>query len=94
MPDIASFMSMGLSDWAQHIALTCYRYNIEPCDATGMTPFRAMFGVLAFEAYGDLYIAGADDAPNYFAPTLSLLHKLLVTDAQRSGTRDCRVLPV
>ena len=94
--DIASFMSTGLSDWDQHVALACYRYNTSQCEATGITPFKAMFGVDAFEAWGELEIDAEDDEPTDLAARLSMLHKILLKNGIRARHRaakyyDCAV---
>lgn len=53
---IASFMSTGLSDWDQQVALACYRYNASQFEATGMRLIKAMFGDNASETWGELEI--------------------------------------
>lgn len=47
--NIASSIAAGDSDWDEHEALSCFRYNTGVCAATGMTPFQALFGVDTFE---------------------------------------------
>ncbi len=40
---------MEEDDWDKHIAMACFRYNTTVNGATGMTPFKAMFGIDGFE---------------------------------------------
>ncbi len=42
--DLASYVSVDENDWDKHIAMACFRYNTTVKEATGMTPFKAMFG--------------------------------------------------
>ena len=53
--DRAFYVSESEDDWGKHIAMACFRYNMTVHEATGMTPFNAMFGVDAFEL--DNYIS-------------------------------------
>eukprot|EP00171_Calliarthron_tuberculosum_P002219 IDg2219t1 len=85
--DIASFMSTGLSDWDEHVALACFRYNTGTCEATDMTPYKAMFGVDAFEAWNELELDGEEGEPVILSHKLSRLHKHLVNNALRSRLR-------
>lgn len=56
-------------------------------DATGMTPFKAMFGVDAFEARCELETDGEEDEPKDLAGKLSRLHRILVENANKSSER-------
>lgn len=47
----------------------------------------AMFGVDVFEAWEELQIGGEDDESEDLASELSMLQRVLVTNAQRSRTR-------
>ena len=85
--DLASFMATGDADWDEHIALACFRYNTGVCAATGMTPYKAVFGVDAFEAWGEVDRACFDDEPDSLAERLSLLHKELLSKAGVSRKR-------
>ncbi len=42
--NLASYDSVDEGDWDKHIAMACFRYNTNV-----MTPFKAIFGVDAFE---------------------------------------------
>lgn len=46
---IRPYISTTLDDWDEHIAIACFRYNRSVNDATGMTPYRAVFGIDAFD---------------------------------------------
>ena len=50
--DLACFVSTGQNDWYLHVALACFRYNSGINKATQMSPYRAMFGVEPFMAWG------------------------------------------
>lgn len=49
--DLATVMNTGYSDWDEYVALGCFRYNTGVCHATGMTPYKAMFGADDFEVW-------------------------------------------
>jgi Integrase core domain len=46
--DLASFVTSE-EDWDQRLAMACFRYNTSVQEATGITPFKAMYGVDAFD---------------------------------------------
>jgi hypothetical protein len=46
--DLASFVTSE-EDWDEHVAMACLRYNTSVHEATGISPFEAMFGVKAFD---------------------------------------------
>jgi transposase InsO family protein len=46
--DLAAFVSCE-ADWDLHLSMAVFRYNTGVHEATGMTPFKAMFGVDAFD---------------------------------------------
>lgn len=52
--DIASYVSIAEDVCDKHVAIACFRYNTTVHEATGMTPFKAMFGVEAFELVHEL----------------------------------------
>ncbi len=55
---------MEEDDWDKHIAMACFRYNTTVKEATGMTPFKAMFGVDAFELDNEIGLqARIDEDP-------------------------------
>ncbi len=43
--DLASFVSTGESDWNEHVALACFRYNSSVCEATGAHAIRRCLGI-------------------------------------------------
>jgi len=49
MRDIRAYVSIEEDDWDQHVALACFRYNTTVNEATGMSPYRAVFGIDAFD---------------------------------------------
>lgn len=71
----------GDKDWEEHIALAYFRYNTGVCTATSMTPYKAVFGVDAFEVWGEVDRACFDDEPDSLAERLSLLYKKLLKKA-------------
>ncbi len=85
--DLASFVCTGAVDWDDHVALACFRYNSSVCEATGMTPFKAMFGTDAFEAWGELDAERHAGEPGCLAKGLSRLHKVLVGNARKARGR-------
>lgn len=82
--DLANFIATGEGDWDEHVALACFRYNTSVCTATGMTPYQAMFGIEAFEAWGDVDVQFAEYEPESLASRLSNLHKHLLSRAQKA----------
>ena len=85
--DLASFMATGDADWDEHMALACFRYNTGICAATGMTPYKAEFGIDAFEAWGEVDRACFDDEPEIIAQRLALLHRQLLSKGRVSRSR-------
>lgn len=76
--DIASLVSKCEEEWDDHFTLACFRYSTGICTATRIKPYKAMFGVEAFEACGNVDTAGLIDEPEDLARRLSLLHKQLL----------------
>ena len=80
--DLAQFVSVEEDDWHQHILMACYRYNTTVHEATGMTPFKAMFGVEAFELDHELALQDRiDEDPGVgeeLANRLAELHRELL----------------
>lgn len=58
--DLASFMTTGMSDWDEDVALACFRYSTGLCTATGMSPYKAMFGAEPFEAWNWTWIVSLE----------------------------------
>ncbi len=81
--DLASFVATGESDWDEHVALACFRYNSGLCEATGMSPNKAMFGVDAFEAWAELDAGREDREPGGLARGLAQLHRSLLGRRRR-----------
>jgi hypothetical protein len=46
--DLAKFLTHE-EDWDQQLAFATFRYNATSNEATGVSPFRALFGVDPFE---------------------------------------------
>lgn len=80
-------MTTGDSDWDEHVALACFRYNTGVCETTGMTPYLAMFGADAFEAWGETYLKLEDDEANSLAKRLAILHQELIGKAKGARKR-------
>ena len=68
--DLFSFMATGLEDWDEHVAIVSFRYNTGVCEATGMTPYKAMFGVEAFTAWEEVDRACLEEEPTSLATRL------------------------
>lgn len=82
--DLASFMATGEDDWDEHVALSCLRYNTSRHTATGLTPFEAMFGVAAFEAWSEVDLEGTEEEPHNLPRRLVQLHKRLLMRGKKS----------
>lgn len=52
-----------------------------------MTPFEAMFGIEAFEAWSEVDLGQADDEPDVLPETLFLSHKKLLSKAMKERVR-------
>ena len=85
--DIASFMTTGKTYWDEHVALECLRYNTSVHTSTGMTPFVAMFGIEAFEAWCEVDLEQMDEEPDALSERLSFLHKKLLSKEKRARVR-------
>lgn len=82
--DLACFMSTSDLDWDEHVALACMRYNTSVHTATAMTPFEAMFGIKAFEAWGEVDLEFNDEDPQNLSSKLSTLHKRLLSRSMKA----------
>lgn len=80
-------MTTGETDWDEHVALACYCYNTGVCAATGMTPYKAVFGVEPFEAWGELDLDRVVRVPESLAQSLAVLHRQLLGKALISKAR-------
>lgn len=49
MKNIRAFVSTEEGTWTEHISMSCFRYNTSTHTATGMTPYRAVFWIEAFD---------------------------------------------
>ena len=85
--EIASFMTTGESDWDEHVALACLRYITSSHTATGMTPFEAMFGIQAFEAWGEVDLEGVEEESEDLPKRLAALHKTLLSRGRNARLR-------
>ena len=72
-------MTTGDSDCDEHVALACLRYNTSSHTATGMTPFEAMFGIHAFEAWGEVDLEGVEEESEDLPKRLVTLHKTMLS---------------
>lgn len=82
--DISSFMTTENTDWSEHMALACLRYNTSMHTAFNMTPFQAMFGIEAFEARSGVDLELAEEEPDHLATRLLTLHRQLLKQAKKS----------
>ena len=80
-------MAAGDADWDENIALACFRYNTGISAATGMTPYKAVFEIDAFEAWGEVDRACFDDEPESLAQRLALLQRQLLSKGRVSRSR-------
>ena len=85
--EIASFMTTGDSDWDEHVALACLRYNTSIHTATGITPFEAMFGIEAFEAWGEMDLQASEVEAEDLPKRLAALHRVLLSRAKCARSR-------
>ena len=84
---LAGFMTTGDSDWDEHVSLACFGYNTGVCEATGITPYKGMFGADAFEARGDTDLCLGEEEAGGLARRLSILHKELIGKAKGARNR-------
>ena len=47
--DLSAYVAFHERDWDEHLPMACFRYNTSVHDSTGLTPFKAVFGVEAFD---------------------------------------------
>lgn len=85
--DIASFMTTGDSDRDEHVALASLRYYTSINTATGMSPSQAMFGIEAFEAWGEMDLRGTEEESGNLPKKLATLHKSLLSRAGSARSR-------
>lgn len=76
-------MTTGETDSDEHVALACLRYNTSMHISINMKPFKAMFGIVAFEAWSEVDLELADEEPEDPAKRLSTLHKQLHRKAKK-----------
>jgi len=83
MKDVRAFVSTDESDWDEHIAMACFRYNTSVNEATCMTPYKAVFGIEAFEfdaAIGRRMAVDEEARPgDGLAKRLAVLHRQLLS---------------
>jgi hypothetical protein len=82
--DLAKFV-MHEEDWDRHLAFAVFRYNASCNEATGVSPFRALFGVdpFEFDAFLGLELR-LEDKPHDVAQRLAEMHGQLYKKAMRS----------
>ena len=79
MQAFSCFMNAGSEDWDAHIALACFRYNTGVCEATGLTPYEAMFGIPAFTSWGAEEASRVRGEPYDLEKHLEALHDRLLS---------------
>ena len=84
MQDIACFMSTGSEDWDAHVALACFRYNTVVNEATGLTPYEAMFGISAYMSWGAGESSRVRGEPYELSSHLRDLHDRLLSRGVRA----------
>ena len=47
--DIKAFVAFDEHDWKKHISMACFRYNTSVNAATGIKPYKAVFGIEEFD---------------------------------------------
>ena len=73
--DLRAYVSANEDDWDSHIAMACFCYNTTVHEATGVTPYKAVFGIDAFDFDAELgrwmamdqEVLFADDLPRRIA---------------------------
>ena len=88
--DLACFISTGQDDRDSHVSLACLRYNTGVHESTGMSPFKAMFGVDAYEVWVEHEIERAMGEPQDLATHLAALHRKLLARSTKSQQNAAR----
>jgi hypothetical protein len=84
--DIAKFV-LDEVDWDQHVYMATFRYNTSVHQATGISPYRAMFGVDVFEFDAGVGLQlRLDKEPTSLAERLKEVHRDLLEAGKRSRT--------
>jgi len=90
MKDIRAYVSVEENDWVQHLPMACFRYNTAVNSATGMTPYKAVFGVDAFdfdaEAGRRMAIDQEPESNEELARRLAELHWQLIQRGSKART--------
>jgi hypothetical protein len=82
--DLAMFVTHE-GDWDRHLAFDVFRYNASSNEATGVSPFRAFFGVDPFEVDACLGLEfRLEDEPHDVAQRRAAEHGQLYKKAMRS----------
>jgi hypothetical protein len=82
--DLAKFVTHE-EDWDRHLAFAVFRYKASCNEATGVSPFRALFGVDPFEFDACLGLElRLEDEPHDVAQRLAEVHGQLYKKAMRS----------
>lgn len=71
-----AFCPLDAAIWTSMYHFPDSDFNSGFCEAIGMTPFKAMLEIEAFEAWGDLEIHAMEDKPHDLAKPLSHMHKV------------------
>jgi Tfp pilus assembly protein PilZ len=72
-------------DWDRHLAFAVFRYNASRNDATGTSPYRALFGVDPFEFDACMGLElRLENEPQDVAKRLGEVHKQLYSKAMKS----------
>jgi hypothetical protein len=73
------------ANWDTHVTFAAFRYNSSVNSATGVTPFRAMFGVdvFGFDSGLDLQLR-LEDEPENIPSRLAAVHADLLSARKRS----------
>lgn len=89
MKDIMEYLSTEESDWNQQICMEFFLYNTAVNLATGMTPYKAVFGVDAFDfdAESGRWMALDEEpqSPEEFSKRLKDLHSELLVKGSDAG---------
>ena len=84
MKHIRAYVSTDEADWDEHISMACFRYNTSVNTATGMTPYKAVFGIEAFdfdaEAGRRMAIDEEAESSEKLAKRLATLHRKLLVN--------------
>jgi hypothetical protein len=76
------------ANWDTHVTFAAFRYNSSMNSATGVTPYRAMFGVVVFECDAGLGLQlHLKEEPEDLPSRLAAVHANLLSAGKRSRSR-------